>query len=110
MVKAENRSDLNKEIFIKEYENGETKWIKTLNKYLDEMELNITEIKTLSKNKIIEKVKILDTNKWKSEIREKSTLKIYEKYKKGIKEESWVDNTEGSKLLVRARTNSLPLN
>ena len=107
---SESRNDLNKEIFIKEYENGDNKWIKTLRKYLKEMGLNITEVKNLNKNKIKEKVKIWDTYKWKNEIREKSTLEIYEKYKKDIKEESWVDNTEGSKVLVRARTNSLPLN
>ena len=40
----------------------------------------------------------------------KSTLNIYNLHKREIKEESWVDNTLGSKLILRARTNSLTLN
>ena len=40
----------------------------------------------------------------------KSTLRLYREHKKNIKEEQWVDNTEGSKLLTRGRTNTLELN
>ena len=38
------------------------------------------------------------------------TLHIYNLHKKGLKEESWVDNTLGSKLILRERTNTLALN
>ena len=40
----------------------------------------------------------------------KSTLKYYRGFKRNIKEERWIDNTEESKILVRARTNTLDLN
>ena len=51
-----------------------------------------------------------DTIKWNEEAHQKSTLHAYLKFKKGTKEEIWIDNIEESKLLLRARTNTLPLN
>ena len=39
----------------------------------------------------------------------KTTLKIYKTYKLEVQEESWFDNTIGSKLLMNARTNTLQL-
>ena len=40
---------------------------------------------------------------------QKSTLHIYRKFKTSIEEEKWMDNTEGSRLLMKGRTNSLTL-
>ena len=40
----------------------------------------------------------------------KSTLQIYRSCKTKIQEESWIDNSYGSMLLTRARTNTLKLN
>lgn len=40
----------------------------------------------------------------------KTTLTVYAKLKKNVSEESWMDNTEGSRILVRGRTNTLNLN
>ena len=62
------------------------------------------------KNIIINKVKEWDSLKWREEMQHKSTLNIYEKFKKTLGEENWVDNTEESKLLIRGRTNTITLN
>ncbi len=107
----ENRNELIRNIFLKEFEiTNVTKWIKTLKTYMKKIDINLTQIIRLSKHNIIEKIKKWDTREWKEEIQTKSTLSIYSLYKRNIKEESWVDNTLGSKLIMRARTNSLTLN
>ncbi len=52
---------------VKEHclEVGKTKWIKILKKYMKELDINITEINTLTKNNIIEKVnKSLPMGDW----------------------------------------------
>lgn len=106
----EKRNELVRNIFLKEYENGDTKWIKTLKTYMSKIDINIAQINSLSKNSVIEKIKKWDTNQWKQELQTKSTLYIYNLYKTVIKEETWVDNTLGSQLIIRGRTNTLTLN
>ena len=66
-------------------------------------------MQTLTKPQIIKKIKNWDTENWRKEVSEKSTLRLYFSEKKSVKEEKWIDNTEGTKLLIRGRTNSLPL-
>ena len=39
-----------------------------------------------------------------------NTIYIYNLYKREIREKNWVDNTLGSKLILRGRTNSVTLN
>lgn len=56
------------------------------------------------------KIKEWDTLKWRRELEEKSTLIIYRKFKQDIEEENWIDNTVETKLMLRARTNTLSLN
>ena len=46
---------------------------------------------------------------WISELEQKSTLSLYRNLKNTIKEENFYDNTFGSVLLFRARTNCLKL-
>ena len=106
----ENRNQLIKEIFLLEYEEGKAQWIRLLKKYMKELDLKLTDIEHQRRDTLIEKVKEWDTKQWLEEMEQKSTLHIYRKYKRHIQEEKWIDNTEGSKLLVRGRTNSLTLN
>ena len=77
---------------------------------MSEININTTDIMKLSKDNIINKIKAWDTNKWKIDMHTKTTLQLYKKYKLHICEESWIDNSEGSKLLVQGRTNTLNLN
>ena len=51
-----------------------------------------------------------DEESWQKEVTEKSTLELFRKYKSEIKEESIYDNSQGSVLLFRCRTNTMPLN
>ena len=102
----ENRNELTRNIFIKKCENGDTKWIKTLKVYMKKIDMNITQINSLSKYSIIDKIKKWATTNWKNEIQTKTTLHIYNLHKKDLREESWVDNTLGSKLILRGRTNT----
>ena len=53
------------------------------------------------------KVNTLDTARWQIELREKSTLNIYNNNKDYIKEEPFYDNTVESILMFRARSNTL---
>ena len=52
----------------------------------------------------------MDTRLWKNEMDTKSTLKIYRNYKLEIKEEKFYNNGEASRLLFRARSNTMALN
>ena len=74
------------------------------------MKLTLREIKDVKKESIIMKIKEWDTARWRREAEEKSTLSIYRIHKTNIKEESWIDNTEETTLMTRARTNTLSLN
>ena len=49
----ENRNELTINIFIKEFENDDTKWVKTLKVYMKKIDMNITQINSLSKYIII---------------------------------------------------------
>lgn len=106
----EDRNQLIREVFQAEYEEGKNPWIKTLKKYMNILNFKITDIQRNKKENIIKKVKEWDTRKWLREMENKSTLTTYRQFKRSIKEEQWIDNTENSKLLVRGRTNTLDLN
>ena len=51
-----------------------------------------------------------DTEKWESEIQNKSTLSLYRRFKTEIKEEKIYDNRYSYRLLFCARSNTLDVN
>ena len=51
-----------------------------------------------------------DSEKWKEEVKSKTSLDIYRRWKQKVKEEDVYDNTTASVVLFQARTNTLPLN
>ena len=106
----DNGNDLMREIFLEEYEKEKTTWIKQLKVYLQDVKLTLREIKQVKKENIITRIKEWDTSRWRRELEQKSTLSTYRKFKRNIEEESWIDNTEESNLMIRARTNTLSLN
>ena len=105
----DKRNDLNKTILLREIEQGTSRWTKVFFKYLKEINITIQNVQTFTKIQIVNKIKNWDTEKWRKEVSEKSTLKLYYSKKVKVKEEKWIDNTEGAKLMVRFRTNSLQL-
>ena len=56
------------------------------------------------------KIKAWDTEIWLKETENKTTLTLYGMYKSNVNEESCIDNTEGARLICRARTDTQPLN
>ena len=105
----DKRNDLNKTILLREIEQGTSRWTKIFFKYLKEIKITIQNIQTFTKTQIGNKIKSWDTEKWRKEVSEKSTLKLYHSKKIKVKEEKWIDNNEGAKLMVRCRANSLQL-
>ena len=103
------RNYLNTTILLREIEQGTSRWTKTFLKYLKEINITIQNVQTFKKTQIVNEIKSWDTEKWRKEVSEKSTLKLYYSKKIKVKEEKWIDNTEGAKLMARCRTNSLQL-
>lgn len=106
----EGKNELLKEILRDMKEDGNYSWMKVTNKYLGEIELRYGDIGRLTKEKLKEMVKNWDSRKWKEEVNNKTSLKIYEREKVEIREENVYDNRPSSIILFRARTNTLPLN
>ena len=102
-------NNLVKEIFMKQYHEG-TKYMKKIKTYMKTMNVNLNAIEEMSKQKIKEKINQIDTDNWKAEMGEKETLKIYREYKEKISEIKWYDNTLETKLIIKARTDTLELN
>ena len=70
--------------------------------------INLSCIENMSNSKIKMMKKNFDAELWQKDILNKSTLKIYRKYKQGIKDEQDIyDNTAASVTLFRARTGTL---
>ena len=87
-----------------------TKWMKTTQKYLNEIKMNVIDLELRSKEEIKQKVIIWDNEQWTSEIKTKSTLLLYRNFKDKIQEEDIYDNRPSSTILYKARSNTLPLN
>ena len=68
------------------------------------------EVKTTNKAGIKKRIRKEDTRKWKEELESKSSLNLYKRFKKEIKEERVYDNRFSARLLGRARANTLDLN
>ena len=68
------------------------------------------EVKTTNKAGIKKRIRKEDTRKWKEELGSKSSLNLYKRFKKEIKEERVYDNRFSARLLGRARANTLDLN
>ena len=78
-----------------------------IHKYEQDLELEQDELKTISKKDLKAKIKERDTKIWEENMQEKETLKWYRRGKKKIGYDKCYRNTQSSKLLARARTNTL---
>ena len=88
-------------------ETGKGRWAREVKKLEQEFELGQDELKTISKKELKDKIKEKDTRKWEEGLEEKETLKWYKKGKNKIGYDECYRNTFSSKLLARARTNTL---
>ena len=109
LLQSENK--LVRQIADLDYANKTTKFIKTTQKYMEEIKINKEDLLIKTPQQIKEIVQKIDDEQWREEMNGKTTLAIYNIYKEKIKEESEIyDNSEESKLLFKARTNTLNLN
>ena len=108
LLQSEN--ELLRSVAELDFNDKTTKLSKTVHKYMEELAINKTDLLNKSKQQLKNLVTALDTEKWNEERNSKSTLAIYNRFKTSIKEENEIyDNTEESKLLFKARTNTLNL-
>ena len=74
--------------------------MKKLNKFPNELNINLEYIETNKNIKKKEKIKSTDAEKWKNEAKNKKPLETYLRLKSEIKEEKDIyDNTEESRIL-----------
>ena len=106
----EKGSDLLKKVFIHKYDNDEDQHIHLLKRYMEAVEVNLTTIQQNSIEQIKRKVDIWDSARWRQEVDQKTTLRLYGKYKTEIQEIKWFDNSEKSKTMMKARLGALELN
>ena len=64
----------------------------------------------MKKTEIRRKIREYDNKIWHEEMEKKSSIKMYRKYKKNIKQEKIYDNRWSSVLLFQARVNMMELN
>ena len=102
-------SDLMKRVLEERIEDARDPWVRTVNGYLRTLEVSLTDIARYKKDEIKRKVHEWGNRQWKQSMERKSTMEIYRRYKDKIKE-NWYDNSFASRLLFRARSNSLQLN
>ena len=90
---------------------GKDSLIKEIKKYLDKLGIEkLDRLINLGENELLNLIRNYDTDIWKNDLYEKSTLHIYSKFKDYIQEENFYDNTFESMLLFRGRSNTLKLN
>lgn len=104
------RNDLLKEVFRRMKDNN-LDWMKTTRKYLISTNITFRDLERMDCEDIKKKLKAWDTERWKREVAEKSSLQVYSLFKSNINsEEQLYDNTPASIILYMARTNNLNLN
>ena len=113
----DGKNELMKEILINMRENKKERknknsgyWIDRLYKYLEKVGIDYREIKNMKKTEIRRKIREYDNKIWHEEMEKKSSIKMYRKYKKNIKQEKIYDNRWSSVLLFQARVNMMELN
>ena len=102
------KNSLLKEIIESELIKCSTNWMKNVNKYLLELNMNASEIRTISINALKNKIYDYDDKCWREEMENKSTLYFY-KNKKDINEIKWFRNSFKYSIMMRARSNTLDL-
>ena len=98
-----------KSIFMHRFSNNEGDYTALVKRYMEAVRLTLNEVKCKSEEYIKKAVNGWDKDRWKNEITEKETLRLYRKYKVDINEEKWYDNTAKSHIMMKARLNVLPL-
>ena len=102
-------NDLLNSIIRIHIEQKESIWIKTVDKYLEELNITYDDIFTKSKNQINNIINSYDNKIWCSNMNEKSTLTLYRQYKDKVNEIKWFRNGVKYSTFMKARSNTLKL-
>merc|ERR1712030_38019 len=96
-----------KECMLHDLETGKGRWAREVKKLEREFGLEQEELKTIGKKELKEKKREKDTRKWEEGLEEKVTMKWYKNGKNKIGYDECYRNTQSSKILAKARTNTL---
>ena len=92
------------------YRKGTGKWIKVIKKYLESIGIERLELICNGTDvQLRAKIDEIDKRNWRNKASTKTTLRLYNQFKKEPKKEKIYDNTFESSLLFRARCDSLDL-
>ena len=105
-------NNLLKEILLHQFEERQpSKWIKQIQTYMQDLNINLHAMEHYSPAKIKKLVKSWDDSLWMKDMQDKRTMCIYRKFKHTIRDEQDLyDNTASSVSLFRARISTLKLN
>ena len=103
------KKDILRRILDKSTEDKNSWWKVSL-KYMKEVRVKLGEIEYKKREEIAKKIRSWDTERWKTDMEGKESLIIYRTWQKEVKEEQIYDNRYSSVLLLKARTDTLPLN
>ena len=90
-----------------ELNTGKGRWASTVYKYRQEIGIGWNDLKEINKKDMKVRIRERDTRLWMEDMQEKETLKWYREGKKGIQYDQCYRNGLNSKILARARTNTL---
>ena len=77
---------------------------------MEQVDVNGRGLEIMKKEEMEKRIERWDTKRWEEEMVEKSSLRIYRRFKKDLGKMEYVyDNKPESIILFQARTNSLPL-
>ena len=103
----QSKNQLFSGVFRVMWEERRGEWVRQLEEYLGEVEIG--ELRSMSKEKVKLKVHAWDEARWRRELYMKETLELY-RNKSKIQEERIYNYSFGSVILFRCLTNTLKLN
>ena len=106
----ESKNGLVRKVLDNVMKDKKNSWKKKTDEYMKIAGISLRDLEKMSKQKIKKKIYELDTRWWREEMETKTTLEIYRECKQEIKEEIIYNNGEASRLLFRARSNTMALN
>ena len=108
IIQGEN--ELVKEILTRMWEDNKSVWGKKLREDAENYEINLRMMEEKPRAWLRGTIRNKDSEEWKEELKQKTSLEIYRKHKDKFGDEGLYDNRRSSELLFQARTNTLELN
>ena len=104
------KNEMVKEVLRKMRNEKSNPWIRRLNLYLRKIGVNFDQMVRMKKRQIVRKILKYDSIRWYDNLLTKTSLGIYRRKKREIKDERIYSNDRASELLFRARSNTIDLN